>query len=328
MGDIITVFGGSGFVGRHAVNALLQAGKRVRIAVRRPHLALDSAALGRTGQVHIVQANVRFPDSVARAVDGASGVVNLVGVLAESGKQTFKAVQADGADIVARAAAAAGISRLVQVSAIGTDARSKSRYARAKAAGEAAARAALPGCVILRPSLVFGPEDDFFNRFAAMARSSPLMPLIGGGHTRFQPIYVGDLARAILAGLDQPGARGRIFELGGPHVYSFKELLGFIMREAQRPRPFVPLPFFLAEPMGAMAGGFSRLMPLFKPMITSDQVRLLKKDNVVGASGQAGLGKASDLGLEPLETIEAITRSYLWRFRPYGQFSAATNASV
>lgn len=328
MSDIITVFGGSGFVGRHAVNALLQAGKRVRIAVRRPHLALDCAALGRTGEVQIVQANVRYLESVARAVNGAHGVVNLVGVLSESGNQTFQAVQAEGAGNVARAAAAAGISRLVQVSAIGADAGSRSRYARAKAAGEAAARAAIPGAVILRPSLVFGPEDDFFNRFAAMARSSPLMPLIGGGRTRFQPIYVGDLAHAIVAGLDQPGARGRIFELGGPHIYSFKDLLRFIMNEAQRPRLFAPIPFFLAEPMGALAGGFSRLIPLFPPMITADQVRQLKKDNIVGASGEAGLGSAKDLGLGPLDTIEAITPNYLWRFRPYGQFSAATHPSA
>lgn len=328
MGDIITVFGGSGFIGRHVVSALLRAGKRVRIAVRRPHLAVDCAALGRTGQVQVVQANVRFPESVAMALDGANGVVNLVGILAESAKQTFDAVQANGAGNVARAAAQAGITRLVQVSAIGAAAASKSRYARAKAEGEAQARAAQPASVILRPSIVFGPEDDFFNRFAAMARSSPVMPLIGGGRTRFQPLYVGDLARAVVAALDQPNARGKIFELGGPHIYSFKELLAFIMRETQRPRPFAPVPFFLAQPLGALAGGFSRILPLFAPVITQDQVRLLKTDNIVGISGEKGLANIADLGLHHLETIEAITPIYLWRFRPYGQFSPARSPSV
>lgn len=326
MSDVITVFGGSGFIGRHTVAALQAAGKRVRIAVRRPHLAHE-ASIGRVGEVQVVQANLRDPESVRRAVEGATGVVNLVGILAEGGKQTFAAIQAQGAAEAAKAAAAAGVDRFVQVSAIGADANSKSAYARSKAEAEAAVRAAIPAAVILRPSVVFGPEDGFLNRFAAMARSAPALPLIGGGRTRFQPVYVGDVAAAIVAGLDNPEARGRTFELGGPNVYTFREILDFIQRETQRKRPYARLPFGVAGLMGAAAGTLLRLVPIAEPPITADQVEMLKSDNLVGLSGDPTIGTLKDLGVTELETMEVIAPTYLWRFRPYGQFSGPASES-
>ena len=211
-GDVIVVFGGSGFVGRYVVRALAKAGKRVRVAMRRPHLAIDLRVMGDVGQIQLVQANVRNAESVARALEGADGVVNLVGILFEKGKQTFNSTQADGARIVAQGAATAGITRYVHVSAIGADVASKSNYGRTKGEAEDAVKAVVPTATIVRPSIVFGPEDDFFNRFAAMARISPALPLIGGGATRFQPVYVGDVADGILKALDTGGGT---FELGG-----------------------------------------------------------------------------------------------------------------
>lgn len=311
-GEMITVFGGSGFVGRHAVRALVKAGKRVRVAMRRPHLGQDLRVMGDVGQVQLVQANVRDADSVARALDGAAGAVNLVGILYESGRQTFEGTQAGGARLVAEAAAAAGIARFVHMSAIGTGADSASAYARSKAAGEAAVLAALPGAAILRPSIIFGPEDDFFNRFAAMARVTPALPLIGGGHTRFQPVFVGDVAEAIVRGLDRPG----LYELGGPRVYTFRELLAWITREIDRPRLLAPLPFALAEILGGALDLAFRLWPFAGPPLTADQVRLLKSDNVV-SPGAAGF---AELGIGPLETVEANVPAWLVRFKPHGQF--------
>jgi uncharacterized protein YbjT (DUF2867 family) len=317
--DVIVVFGGSGFVGRYVVRALAKAGKRVRVAIRRPHLAVDLRVMGDVGQIQLVQANVRNADSVARALEGADGVVNLVGILFEKGKQTFDSTQGEGANTVATAAAAAGIARYVHMSAIGADAASKSNYGRTKGEAEAAVLAAVPSATILRPSIVFGPEDDFFNRFAAMARITPALPLIGGGGTKFQPVYVGDVAQAVLKSLDIGGGT---FELGGPRIYSFKELLAYIIAQIERPRFLAPLPFFMAQIMGNVMDAVFRLNPFAGPPLTGDQVKMLKSDNVV-AAGAKGF---ADLGIQDLESVESIVPSYLVRFKPYGQFQARGKA--
>jgi len=328
MGDAIVVFGGSGFLGKHVVNALVRGGRRVRIAVRRPHVAAGELPNYRAGQVQVVQANVRYPESVAAACKGMDGVVNLVGILSESGKQRFQSVHVAGAEAVAKAAAAEGVQRLVHMSAIGADVHSRSAYGRSKGQAEQAVRAAMPQAVILRPSIVFGPEDDFFNRFGAMAATNivPRLPLIGGGRTRFQPVHVADVADAVIAALDRPDARGRTFELGGPSVYSFRELLEFILAQTMRKKPLLPLPFFLAQSMGGVFGALSGVLPI-KPPLTGDQVQMLKRDNVVGQSGEPTIGAFRDLGVSGLETIETIVPTYLWRFRPYGQFTTPTNAA-
>jgi NADH dehydrogenase len=319
-GDLIVVFGGSGFIGRHVVKALARAGKRVRVAVRRPHLAYDLRVLGDVGQIQLVQANVRYPESVARALEGADGVVNLVGILYERGKQSFFDIQEEGAATIAAHAAKLGVKRFVQMSAIGADPKAHARYARTKGEAEESVRAALPEAVIMRPSIVFGPEDDFFNRFANMAKFAPVLPSIGFGAAKFQPVYVGDVARAIVAALDDPNARGRTYELGGPRVYSFKQVLRYVCREIDRPRPLFPLPFFVAHPLGMIIGAAWRL-PLAHeilgpPPITADQVELLKKPNIVSP----GANTLADLGVAAPESVEAIVPTYLWRFRPYGQF--------
>lgn len=319
-GDLIVVFGGSGFIGRYVVKELCRRGKRVRVPMRRPHLGQDLRVMGDVGQVQLVQANVRFPESVASALEDADGVVNLIGLLSEKGAQSFSAVQAEGAATIAKAAAAAGVTRLVQVSAIGADPKSRAAYGRTKAQAEASVRAAVPTAAIVRPSIVFGPEDGFFNRFAAMAQLSPALPLIGGGKTKFQPIYVQDLAEAIVNALDLETARGKTYELGGPKVYSFKELLRYILETIDRKRALAPLPFFIAQPMGAVADAVFRFNPFADPPLTGDQVEMLKRDNVVGATGDASILTIADLGVGELETIEAIVPTYLWRFRPYGQF--------
>ena len=317
-GDLIVVFGGSGFVGRQVVRALAKAGKRVRVPMRRPHLGHELRVMGDVGQVQLVQANLRYPESVARALEGAGGVVNLVGLLSEKGPQTFAAIQAEGAGVVARAAAARGITRFVHMSAIGADPNSPARYGRTKAAAEAAVRAALPGAVILRPSIVFGPEDNFFNRFADMAKFAPALPLIGGGKTKLQPVYVGDVAAAVVAALDLERARGRVFELGGPRIYTFKDLLAFTLRETARARALVPLPFFLAHPLGMLLDAAFRLWPFADAPLTGDQVQMLRRDNV--AHTEDGIGSLFDLGVTERESVEAIVPGYLWRFRPHGQF--------
>lgn len=315
--DVIVVFGGSGFVGRYVVRALAKAGKRVRVAMRRPHLAVDLRVMGDVGQIQLVQANVRNADSVARAMEGADGVVNLVGILFEKGKQTFASTQSEGASVVATSAAKAGITRYVHMSAIGADAASSSNYGRTKGEAEAAVKTAIPSATILRPSIVFGPEDDFFNRFAAMARITPALPLIGGGNTKFQPVYVGDVAKAVLKGLDTGGGT---FELGGPRTYSFKALLAYIIAQIERPRFLAPLPFFAAETLGSVLDAVFRLNPFGGPPLTGDQVKMLKSDNVV-AEGAKGFAQ---LGIDQLESVEAIVPSYLVRFKPYGQFQART----
>jgi NADH dehydrogenase len=309
---LVTIFGGSGFIGRHLVRALAKSGWRIRVAVRQPDLAFHLQPLGRVGQIHAVQANVRYPDSVARAAEGADAVVNLVGILYKSGKQTFDAVQAEGANAVARAAAA-NRAKLVQFSALGADADSKSDYARSKAEGEAFARAAVSDAVVVRPSILFGPEDHFFNRFANMARLSPALPLIGGGKTRFQPVFVGDVAAAvdaILAGQARPGAT---YELGGPAVQTFEELMQLMLRVIDRKRLLVPLPFAIAR----MKALFLEMLP--NPLLTRDQVRLLEQDNIVLAEAEREGRTLRGLGITPT-AMETIQPSYLVRFRRTGQF--------
>lgn len=324
MSDLIVVFGGSGFVGKHAVRALAKRGKRVRVAMRRPHLGHELRVLGDVGQIQLVQANVRFSESVDRALEGADGVVNLVGVLAEKGKQNFTALHAEAAGTIAVAAAKYGVKRFVHMSAIGAAAKG-ARYARSKFAGEQKVREAIPEAVILRPSIVFGPEDTFFNRFAQMATMSPALPLIGGGKTRFQPVFVGDVADAVCAALDRPDAQARTFELGGPGVYTFKRLMEFVLNEIDRPRALLPIPFFLAQPLGLLLDWAFKLNPFADPPLTGDQVTMLQRDNAVGQDPQAGT--LADLGVTSLESIEAIVPSYLWRFRPHGQFQAKQSAT-
>ena len=323
--QLVTVFGGSGFVGRHVVRALVKRGYRVRVAVRRPDLAGFLQPLGMVGQIHAVQANLRYPDSVAAAVKGSAAVVNLVGILQEGGRQSFAGVQANGARAIAQACAAAGIARLVQVSAIGADRESKSLYARSKAEGEAAVLAAVPGAVILRPSIVFGPEDGFFNRFASLARVLPLLPLIGGGETKFQPVFVGDVAEAVARGVDGAVAGGRVYELGGPEVKSFRELLTYICEVTGRKRLLLPLPFPLARIQARVLELVDMLTLGLLPdavKLTRDQVTLLESDNVVSAAAVAEGRSFEGLGITPV-SVEAIVPSYLWRFRKTGQFDTA-----
>ncbi len=325
-GDLVVVFGGSGFIGTHVVKHLAKRGKRIRVAMRRPHLGHELRVLGDVGQVQLVQANVRYPESVDRALEGATAVVNLVGLLFEKGSQKFDEVQAQGAETIAEAAKKAGVMRLVQVSAIGADPRGKAKYARTKAAAEEAVRRHVPTATVVRPSIVFGPQDQFFNRFAEMAKFlDPLpplpnsgLPLIGGGKTKFQPVYVQDVAEAIANALDMPAAQGKTYELGGPAVYSFKELLQFTLKTIDRKVGFAHLPFFVAGPMGAVIDGMFKLWPFSGPPLTGDQVRMLKADNIVSP----GALTIRDLGVTSLETIETIVPSYLWRFRPHGQFQA------
>ena len=312
---LVTVFGGSGFLGRHVVRALARRDFRIRAAVRRPDLAGHLQPLGRVGQIHAVQANVRYPGSVEAAVQDASVVINLVGVLFERGRQSFEAVQAQGAAVVAQASEVVG-ARLIHVSAIGADPDSPSLYARSKAAGEAGVREAQPDAIIFRPSIVFGPEDDFFNRFAALARMSPVLPLIGGGATRFQPVYVGDVAEAIARAAEDKLRRATTYELGGPEVRTFKELMQYVLAVTERRRLLVPLPFGLAR----LQAYVLQLMP--KPMLTPDQVELLRQDNVVSPLAKAEGRTFDGIGIKPV-AMEAVVPSYLWRFRKTGQFKSS-----
>jgi NADH dehydrogenase len=310
---LVTVFGGSGFLGRHVVRALAKRGYRIRVAVRRPDLAGHLQPLGRVGQIHAVQANVRYPGSVEAAARDADVLINLVGILFERGRQRFEAVQSFGAEAVALAAAAFG-ARLVHVSALGADETAPALYARTKATGEKLVLAAVPDAVILRPSVVFGPEDDFFNKFAAMARIAPALPLIGGGETRFQPVFAGDIGAAVLAAVEGRAAAGQIYELGGPEVKSFKELMEFVLATIERRRLLVPIPFALAS-LQAM---FLQLLP--KPLLTPDQVELLKRDNVVSEAARREARTLAGLGIGPT-AMAAVVPSYLWRFRKTGQFN-------
>lgn len=321
MQGLVTVFGGSGFIGHYVVRALARQGWRVRVAVRRPNHAPELRVMGDVGQIELSQANLRVPASIELALEDASACVNLVGVMYQQGPQTFEALQTAGAASVAEAAARLGVSRLVQVSAIGADAGSTSRYARSKAGGEAAVQAAFKGATIVRPSIVFGPEDDFFNRFAAMAAMGPAVPLIGGGRTRFQPVYAGDVAAAIAAALEAPKAAGKTYELGGPGVYSFKALMQLMLKETMRQRLLAPIPFGLARLIG-QCGDLMSFLP-FPPPLTSDQVELLKTDNVA----EHGLPGLAALGVAPTP-LEAVLPTYLWRFRKGGQFAQPETQSA
>jgi NADH dehydrogenase len=310
---LVTVYGGSGFLGRHVVRALARRGYRIRVGVRRPDLAGHLQPLGRVGQIHAVQANLRYPDSVAAAARDASMIVNLVGVLTESGAQTFDAVQVAGAAAVARAAAGIG-ARLVHVSALGASEEATSRYARAKAAGEAAVREAVPDATILRPSVVFGPEDHFTNRFAALARMAPVLPLVGEA-TRLQPVFVGDVANAVADAVDGKARPGAVYELGGPEVMTMREVVEAILRITGRNSLLMQLPFGLAR----LNAAFLQFAPGdFK--LTPDQVDLLRSDNVVSEAAKAAGLTLEGLGLTP-DSLEAVTPSYLWRFRKAGQFA-------
>ena len=311
---VVTIFGGSGFLGRSVVRALCKREYRIRVAVRRPELAGHLQPLGRVGQIHAVQANLRYPASVEAAMRGAQIAINLVGILAPSGAQTFDAVQAQGAGAVAKAAATAG-ARMMHVSAIGADENSPSHYARSKAAGEKAVLSAIPSATIFRPSVVFGPEDDFTNRFAALAQMSPALPLIGGGLTKLQPVYVGDVATAIAEAVDGKAKSGATYELGGPEVLTMREIMELILATIERKRMLVSLPFRLAR--------LQALFLQFAPgplKLTPDQVELLRSDNVVSESAKAEGLTLEGLGILP-DSMEAVLPQYLWRFRKAGQFS-------
>jgi uncharacterized protein YbjT (DUF2867 family) len=310
---LVTVFGGSGFLGRNVVRALAKRDFRIRVAVRRPELAGHLQPVGRVGQIHAVQANLRYPASVEAAMRDSHVAINLVGILAASGAQSFDAVQAKGAETVAQAAAAIG-ARVVHVSAIGADENSLSAYARSKAAGEKAVLAAVPSAIILRPSVVFGPEDQFTNRFASLARMSPMLPLIGGGLTKMQPVYVGDVAAAVAEAVDGNAKAGATYELGGPEVLTMREIMEIILATIERRRMLVSLPFGLAK--------LQALLLQFAPgplKLTPDQVALLRSDNVVSPAAKAADLTLEGLGIAP-DSLEAIAPQYLWRFRAAGQF--------
>lgn len=318
-GDLITVFGGSGFIGRHLVQELARRGYRVRVAVRNPNKALFLRPMGDVGQVVPVFANVRDRASVAAALEGARGVINLVGILAEGGKQRFEALQAEAPGLIAEEATKAGAQRFVQMSAIGADADSPSDYARTKAEGEVAASTGFPGAIIVRPSIVFGPEDDFFNRFAGMAALSPVLPLIGGGTTRFQPVYVKDVVAGTVTVLESPESPGKVYEFGGPEIYTFKELLDLVREVTSRKGFYVPVPFF--------AAGFGAFFAQFVPgaPLTPDQVKLLREDNVVADVAEGEGRTLRGLGIKAT-AAEAILPSYLYRFRNSGQFAKRSAA--
>lgn len=318
---LVTVFGGSGFVGRHVVRALARRGYRIRVAVRRPDLAGFLQPIGGVGQISFVQANLRYRQSVDRAVEGSDHVINCVGVLFETGRNTFDAVQDFGARAVAEAARAVG-TKLTHISAIGADENSASSYARTKARGEAAVLRTVPDAVILRPSIVFGPEDGFFNKFATMARYAPVLPLIGGGNTKFQPVYVNDVAEAVARSVDGTIERGRIYELGGPEVLSFRQCLELMLRVTDRKNPLVSLPFGIASLIGSIAS----LIPFVTPPLTSDQVTLLRADNIVSDAAKSEGRTLEGMGIEPV-LAEAILPSYLVRYRTQGQFTKVDRAA-
>ena len=319
---LITVFGGAGFLGRHVVRALAQRGWRIRVASRRPDLAIHVLTTGRVGQVNAMQANLRYPASVAAALRGADACVNLVGILAEGGRQNFEAVHTFGTRAVVTAAKEAGITRVAHVSAIGADPDGAALYARSKGRAEAIVRETVPEAVILRPSILFGPEDDFFNRFAAMARIAPVLPLMGGGATRFQPAFVGDVAEAVARAVSGEATPGATYELGGPAVRSFKELMEFVCRVTGRNRALVSIPFGAARlparlteiASGLLLGAFPKML-----VMTPDQLTMLRSDNVVSAAAQAEGRTLQGLGIEPV-AMETIVPTYLYRFRKTGQF--------
>src|SRR5690606_4107610 len=318
---LVTVFGGSGFIGRHVVRMLAKRGYRIRVAVRRPDLAGFLLPYGYVGQIALVQANLRYRKSVDRAVEGASHVVNCVGILTESGRNSFDAVQDFGARAVAEATRTVGAT-LTHISAIGADLQSQSAYARSKARAETAILAIVPDAVILRPSVIFGPDDSFFNKFAGMARMLPVLPLIGGGETKFQPVFVEDVAQATVLAVDGAIAGGKIYELGGPEVMTFRECLETVQKATSRERPFVSLPVGLASLMGSILP----LIPFVQPPITSDQVKLLKRDNIVSEEAAREGRTLEGMGIRPT-LLGAILPSYMVHYRPQGQFTNAGRAA-
>lgn len=325
---IVTVFGGSGFVGRHLVKALAQRGWRIRVASRRPDLAFHLQPSGKVGQIHAIQANIRYPASIAAALRGSDAVINLVGILAPSGQQSFDAVQAQGAKFVAEAAAQAGIENFVQMSAIGADDQSHSVYARTKRLGESYVQAALPNAKIARASVIFGPEDQFFNRFAALARISPILPLIGGGKTLFEPVYVADVAEGLARLIEGQGKAGQIYEFGGPEILSFKQILEMICKMTGRSRAMVTIPFSAAHYLAlateiAHAISLGLLPSMFH--MTRDQIELLKHDNLVSPKALEQKLTLAGLGIKA-QSCESIVPSYLYRFRKTGQFEAPNHA--
>lgn len=321
MSQMVTIFGGSGFLGRYVARRMAKKGWRVRVATRRPNEAMFVRSYGAVGQVEPIFCNIRDDASVRAALHGAQAVVNCVGVLAETGNNTFKAVQEKGAGRVARLAAEQGVARIVHVSAIGASAQSESAYARTKAAGEAAVLAAMPQAVILRPSILFGSEDEFFNRFAGMTRLAPVLPVVGA-ETLFQPVWVDDVAQAAVMGVTGQAAPG-IYELGGPDVKSFRGLMAVMLDVIRRRRLVVNLPFWIAGFMARMFGiGQTLSLGLIPAPITTDQVANLRVDNVV-ADGERGF---AELGITPV-AMEAVLPDYLWRFRPSGQYSAIKDSA-
>jgi uncharacterized protein YbjT (DUF2867 family) len=319
---VVTIFGGSGFIGRYVAQRMAQAGWRVRVAVRRPDEAYFVRPYGVVGQVEPIQANIRDEASTRRAIAGADAVVNCVGVLAEAGPQTFEALMHEGAGRIARIAAEEGVARLVHVSAIGADAGSDSLYAAAKGKGEAAVRAAFPRAAILRPSILFGTEDQFFNRFARMAQLSPVLPLVGAD-TRFQPVYVDDVAAAAEAGATRD-VEPEVYELGGPEVASFRALIERMLRIVRRRRMVVALPWPLARLTGRGSDFVTRLSRgLLAGPLTADQVRQLARDNVV-APGAKGL---AELGIAPT-AMQAVLEGYLYAYRPAGQYTEIQESAL
>lgn len=310
---LVTVFGGSGFVGKQVVRALAQKGWRVRVAVRKPTYAYDLKPLGTVGQIQIVRCDVRKEAEVQAALNGASAVVNLVGILYQTPGASFDAVHRAASKAIAEGAAKLGIKDFVQMSALGADPKSSSKYASTKGKAEEAVRAAIPSAVIVRPSVIFGPQDGFFTGLAEQIKAFPFMPSIGGGKTKFQPVYVGDVARAIGDTLGNPAFAGKTFEIVGPQTFTFNELVQYVGEEIQSPRALIWMPIAAASLIGVV-GDISSL--LIKPLLTSDQVLLLQKDNV--ASGK--LPGLRELGILPT-AVESVVPSYLWRFRKNGQFA-------
>ena len=325
---LATVFGGSGFLGRHIVRALARRGWRVRVAVRRPDLAAFLRTAGAVGQIEPVQANLRFPASIAAALEGAEMVVNATGLRAESGAQTYQAVHVDGAAALAREAKAAGVETYVHVSGLGADALSGSSYIASKGRGETVTLEGFPQAIVLRPSVVFGPEDDFFNRFGDLARFLPVLPLFGGGATRLQPVYAGDVARAAAAALEGTARPGATYELGGPLVMTLREAAEFVLRTVDRRRPLVGLPLGLSR-FVASASTLASAATLgrFPTLLTTsrDQVDLLAADNVVSAEAEAEGRTLRGLGIEP-QAADAVVPAYLVRFRKTGQYEAQRSA--
>jgi uncharacterized protein YbjT (DUF2867 family) len=316
---LVTIFGGSGFVGGQVVQALARRGWRIRVACRRPDRAWKLQTSGHVGQILAVRCDATDPAQVEAALVGADAAINLVGILYESPSRSFQDLHVVAARNIAQACAAGGVSRLVHMSALGANPESASDYARTKAEGEMAVREVKPDAVIVRPSVVFGYGDDFLNKFAAMAQTAPALPLIGGGQTKFQPVYVGDVAAAITEAMCRNDGGEQTYELGGPAIMSFEDVLKLVLRETHRSRGLLPLPFFAAK----IIGGLAQLTALFgiKPMLTKDQVLMLEGDNVVSGSNP-GL---AELGIEPTG-VEAVASSYLWRYRRGGQFAEATAA--